>query len=41
MPTPATPPSAPSDRAQAEKLVKDLVAMRDALMRLSLSLKDW
>ena len=42
MHTPPTPPSAPQDRSVlAEQLVHELIAMRDALTELSLSLKDW
>lgn len=41
MTTPSTPPSVPPDRARGELLVRQLLAMRDALMCLSLSLKDW
>jgi hypothetical protein len=49
MNAPSTPPSRPSEGprhgplnsgAQCQKLVQELLAMRDALMRLSLSLRD-
>jgi hypothetical protein len=37
-----TTPSTPSDRqAQSQKLVQELLQMRDALVTLSLSLRDW
>lgn len=37
-----TMPSTPPDRqAQSQKLVQELLAMRDALVTLSLCLKDW
>lgn len=37
-----TTPSTPSDRqAQGQKLVQELLDMRDALQTLSLCLKDW
>ena len=41
MPIPPTPPSRPSAGLQADQLVRELQAMRDALVQLSLTLRDW
>ena len=44
MNTPSTPstPSSPAERAAlAAQLAQELAGLRDALMTLSLSLKDW
>jgi len=41
MSSPAPSPSGSSNHQHAQRLVQELLNMRDALMQLSLSLRDW